>query len=73
MGRIVVAYQYLCNPSKVHDISELGSEGMSSITVKDSTPETSSNDNDNPVSAFQATNKLVKFLEAVCLETNWRG
>ena len=46
------------NPSKVHDISdiqstsvtELGSEGMSNITAKDSTPETSSNGNDNPVS-----------------------
>ena len=46
---------------------------MSNITVKDSAPETSSNDNDNTVSAFQATNKLVKFLEAVCLEMNWRG
>ena len=46
------------NPSKLHDISdiqstsvtELGSEGMSNITAKDSTPETSSNGNGNPVS-----------------------
>ena len=54
------------NPSKVDDISdiqstsvtELGSEGMSNITAKDSAPETSSNDNDNPVSAFQASNEI---------------
>ena len=54
------------NLSKVHDISdmqsmsvtELGSEGMSNITAKDSAPETCSNDNDNPVSAFQATNEI---------------
>ena len=69
------------NPSKTHDISdiqstsitELGSEGMSSITAKDSTPETSSNGNDNPFSTFQATKELLKFLEAVSLETNWQG
>ena len=54
------------NSSKVHDISEiqstsvteLGSEGMSNITAKDSAPETTSNGNDNPVSAFQATNEI---------------
>ena len=54
------------NTSKVHDISdiqstsvtELGSEGMSNITAKDSAPETSANDNDNPVSAFQTTNEI---------------
>ena len=56
------------NPSKTHDISdiqsmsitELGSEGMSSITAKDSTPETSSNGNDNPFSTFQATNEIIE-------------
>ena len=54
------------NSSKVHDISEiqstsvteLGSEGMSNITAKDSAPETTSNRNDNPVSAFHATNEI---------------
>ena len=66
------------NSSKVHDISEiqstsvteLGSEGMSNITAKDSAPETTSNGNDNP---FKPQTKLVKFLEVVSLETNWRG
>ena len=54
------------NPSKVHDISDIqsisvtksGSEGMSNITAKDSAPETSSNGNGNPVTAFQATNEI---------------
>ena len=53
------------NPSNISDIqstsiTELGIEGMSSITAKDSTPETSSNGNDNPFSTFQATNEIIK-------------
>ena len=39
-------------------VTELGSEGMSNITAKDSAPETNSNGNDNPVSDFQATNEI---------------
>lgn len=60
------------NPSKFHDISdiqseggvELVSEGMSNVPAQDSTPKTSSIDNDNPVSNFQATNEISQVPES---------